>query len=131
MILLDTHALIWWLLQSPQLSKNAAKRINEELKVNKILVSSISIWEISLLAHKNRLPLSVYPDIWLKKIEGFPELEFVPVNNTIAFESTILPGTFHSDPADRFIVATARVSGAALLTKDAKIRKYKHVETIW
>lgn len=131
MILLDTHTLVWWLLKSPSLSKKALAIIDQEIGKNKILVSSISIWEISLLVQKKRFPLTTPLEEWLQKLQVFPELQFIPIDNTIAYQSTMLPGSFHSDPADRFIVATARILGAQLITKDAKIRKYKHVQTIW
>ena len=131
MILLDTHALIWWLSESPLLSKNARTAIDQEIKKNKAYVSSISIWEISLLVQKKRLPLSASLEEWLQKVQEFPELEFVSLDNAIAYQSTVLPGSFHADPADRFIVATALTLGATLVTKDAKIRRYKHVKTIW
>jgi PIN domain nuclease of toxin-antitoxin system len=58
-------------------------------------------------------------------------MKFLPVDNEIARLSVSLPGKFHSDPADRMIVATARFLGAPLVTKDAKIRKYRHVKTVW
>jgi len=46
-------------------------------------------------------------------------------------ESTRLPGTFHRDPADQLIVATARLLGAPVVTGDRKIRDYAHVATLW
>ena len=55
----------------------------------------------------------------------------MPVDNVIAVRSTELPGDFHKDPADRFIVATARKLSAPLVTADEKIRAYAHVRTIW
>jgi PIN domain nuclease of toxin-antitoxin system len=48
----------------------------------------------------------------------------VPLSPSIAVESWELPGTFHADPADRIIVATARVTGATLLTRDRRILDY-------
>lgn len=132
MILLDTHTLIWWLLQSSELSKTAVQAIQHSLsKKEYILVSTISIWEISLLYHNGRLPLIHELKIWLSQLQQFPELQFIPIDFNLAHESTCLPGSFHKDPADRFIVATAMHFGATLITKDAKIRRYKHVKTLW
>ncbi|MHB1675966.1 MAG: PIN domain-containing protein [Sulfuriferula sp.] len=62
------------------------------------------------------------------KIEA---VRFLPVDIDITMKSVALPGEFHKDPADRMIVATARKLGAQLVTKDEKIRKYRHVKTIW
>ncbi|WP_237143457.1 PIN domain-containing protein [Phyllobacterium zundukense] len=53
------------------------------------------------------------------------------INVEIATKSVGLPGTFHKDPADRMIVATARALAAPLITADEKIRDYIHVKTIW
>ena len=55
----------------------------------------------------------------------------VPVDNRIALGSTQLPESFHADPADRIIVATTLTLGATLITKDDKLRRYAHVETLW
>ena len=49
----------------------------------------------------------------------------------MALLTVALPGTFHPDPADRIIVATAMVTGSSLVTKDKKIRNYPFVKTIW
>ena len=131
MILLDTHALLWWVNDPKKLSFKAAKKINEEKAEGIIFVSSISVWEISLLIKKNRLGLNLDAQDWFKEIETLPFIQFVPIDNHIAAKSVNLPGEFHSDPADRIIVATAREKGADLVTSDEKIRKYQHVQTIW
>jgi len=131
MILLDTHALLWWVNDPKKLSFKAAKKINEEKSDGIIFVSSISVWEISLLIKKNRLGLNLEAQDWFKEIETLPFIQFVPIDNHIAAKSVNLPGEFHSDPADRIIVATAREKGADLVTSDEKIRKYQHVQTIW
>ena len=130
MILLDTHALIWWLKQSPHLSPKASKAIEAEIGKSRILVSTISVWEICLLIRSGRLPISCPLDQYLLEMQKLSEFQFVPIDFEIAHQSTNLEWT-HKDPADRFIVATAIKSGATLITKDTKIRKYKHIETIW
>lgn len=130
MILLDTHTLIWWIGIPQNLSTRAKDTIKKETK-NKILVSSISIWEVCLLVKKDKLDLSMGVESWIEKLEKFPYFEFVPVTNKIAANSVNLPGSLHKDPADRIIVATAREYGAALVTSDQKLRKYPHVQTIW
>ena len=69
--------------------------------------------------------------VWIWWVSGSASLRFVPVDNRIAIRSTRLQGSFHADPADRIIVATARSLGATLVTKDQKLRRYRHVETLW
>ena len=75
--------------------------------------------------------LSINVQDWIRKTESLPFVRFVPVDNAIALRSVSLPGTFHSDPADRIIAATALVMGLPLVTKDEKIRAYPHLRTIW
>lgn len=131
MILLDTHTLIWWIHESSRLSQKARKAIQYEKENGKLFVSSVSVWEICLLVKKERLQLSMDTDSWLEKIKSLPFVQFIPVDNTIAFKSVFLPGEFHADPADRMIVATAREKGVKLVTGDERIQKYPHVQTVW
>lgn len=131
MILLDTHVLLWWVSNPEKLSPNASALIKKEVKNGQILVSSISTWEIYMLVKKDRLKLSLDVGSWLAKIESLPFIRFIPVDNKIAAKSVTLPGEFHSDPADRMITATARETGATLVTSDEKIRKYSFVQSLW
>jgi PIN domain nuclease of toxin-antitoxin system len=131
MILLDTHVLVWLANKSEQLTTTSLDLIASE-KLNKsIYVSSITIWEIAMLVNAKRLVLSVDLNHWVSQIEKAPYIKFVPVGNRIAIDANNLPGKFHKDPADRIIVATARTLGAKLITADVKIRKYKHVSSVW
>jgi len=131
MIIIDTHVLLWWINDQNKLSEKAVNIINEQIDKGVILVSSISIWEICLLIKKDKISLNLDLDRWIEKVEKLPFLRFIPVNNQIAQKSVNLPGVFHSDPADRIMVATAREKGAVFITSDEKIRKYQHVQTIW
>ena len=131
MIVLDTHVLIWWISDPEKLSHAARKAIANEKAASTLAVSSISIWEIYLLVKKERLKLTMDTDKWVEKITSLPYVQFVPVDNSIAAKSVTLPGEFHSDPADRMIVATARERGIVLITADERIRQYSHVQTLW
>lgn len=131
MIVLDTHTLIWWIGTPETLSKKARSLIEKESKQGEILVSAISVWEIYLLVKKGRLKLSLDTDIWIKTVEQLPTLRFVSVDTVIAAKSVMLPEPLHRDPADRMIIATAQVHGAPLVTSDAKILAYRHVQSIW
>ncbi|NOQ78430.1 MAG: PIN domain-containing protein [Gammaproteobacteria bacterium] len=133
MIVLDTHTLIWWVSNKEKLSKAANKAIELELK-NKdgqILVSSITVWEISLLIEKGRITLTMDLDEWLRTVSDIKNLHFIPIDNEVAVKSVRLPGDFHPDPADRMITALARHYSAPLVTSDSKIQNYKFVKTIW
>ncbi|PMS15098.1 VapC toxin family PIN domain ribonuclease [Trinickia dabaoshanensis] len=131
MIVLDTHALVWWVSGDPTLSKKAKAAIDRELAGGEILVSSISAWEIAMLVEREKLVLSMDVGSWLATVADIEAVRFVPVDSEIAIKSVELPGEFHKDPADRMIVATARKFSVSLVTKDEKIRAYTHVRTIW
>lgn len=133
LIVLDTHALIWWVDGNPHLSANAKSIIDTELahEDGLVVVSSISAWEIALLVAKERLALALSTDEWLATVQDIDGVRFVPVDNRVAVQSTRLPGAFHADPADRMIVALARHLAAPLVTADTRMRRYKHVNTLW
>jgi PIN domain nuclease of toxin-antitoxin system len=132
-IVLDTHALIWWASgHNEELSASALQAIENELEDGgQIFVSAISAWELAMLVAKGRVALSMDVAEWLSYVGSIEAVNFVPVDNEIAVKSTELPGDFHKDPADRLIVATARKLAAPLVTADEKIRAYQHVRTIW
>jgi PIN domain nuclease of toxin-antitoxin system len=130
-IVLDTHVLIWWVNGDAALSKRAKTLIEREQDTGEIVVSSISAWEIATLVRYRRLSLSIDVGVWLRTAMQIRGLRFAPVDVAVAMQSVDLPGDFHKDSADRMIVATSRLLGASLVTKDEKIRAYLHVKTIW
>jgi len=130
-IVLDTHALVWWASGSAELSAKAKSAIDRERREGQIVVSAISAWEIAMLVEREKLVLSMDVEIWLDTVADIDAVCFFPVDVDISIKSVQLPGAFHKDPADRMIVATARKLAAPLVTRDEKIRAYKHVRTIW
>jgi PIN domain nuclease of toxin-antitoxin system len=131
MIVLDTHAWIWWASGTPGLSRRATSAIEKAITGDRVHVSSMSTWEVAMLVMAGRLELSMDVDDWVARSESLPFLKFVPVSNRIAIRSTRLTDYPHKDPADRIIVATALSLGFPLVTKDRKLRDYPHLETIW
>ena len=131
MIVLDTHTLVWWVTGDVALSKKAKTAIDRELNGGQIIVSAISAWEIAMLVERERLVLSMDVESWLATVAKIDAVRFIPLDVEIALKSVDLPGSFHKDPADRMIVATARKLAVPLVTKDEKIRVYAHVKTIW
>ena len=131
MIVLDTHAWLWWVSNPENLSPPARKIIESTVENDEILISSISAWEVALLVAKGRLQLTIEVSDWIAKSERLPFVKFIPIDNAIAVKSVSLPKPLRSDPADRIIVATATIVGATLVTKDERILNYPHVETIW
>jgi len=130
-IVLDTHALIWWLNDPSALGNSAQQAIAAAVASSSVRVSCISSWEIALLAERGRLKLALDVSDWLCRCEKLPFLSFVSVNNAIAVASVRLPDFPYSDPADRIIAATALSLGAPLVTKDDRLRSYPHLRTIW
>ncbi len=130
MIVLDTHAWVWWVARDPQLSAAAAREIDRAMGTGKLYVSSISAWEVALLVHRGRLELTMEVGDWIARSEALPFLGFVPVDNRIALRSVELT-SLHEDPADRLIVATALSLGARLVTRDRKLHAFDGVETVW
>lgn len=132
MIVIDTHVLLWWVSGDKSLSATAAKAIKDTLdNGGEVIVSAISAWEISMLIERGRLILSMDVGSWLEEVTQIDGVRFAPVDNEISIKSTMLPGEFHTDPADRMIVATARKLAVSLVTADDKIRNYEHVKTVW
>ncbi len=131
MILLDTHVLFWWISEKTKLTPAAIAAIEAEIPGGQILISSMTVWEVTMLVAAGRRTLSVSVPDWIAGFENMAEVTFVPVDNDIAVQSVLLPDGFHKDPADRIIVATARKFGAPIITADQKIRGYRHVRTIW
>jgi PIN domain nuclease of toxin-antitoxin system len=130
MIVLDTHAW-WWAVSEPsQLSRKARQLINKT-PPDQRTVASISIWEFAMMVARGRIHLTITPEEWLDHAICRTGLTILDLNPQIALESCKLPGTFHRDPADRIIVATARVYQSQLITKDQKISDYPFVTTVW
>lgn len=131
MILLDTHSLVWWVEFNPRLSASARQAIEREKRSGRIGVSSFTCWEIALLVARNKLCLSNDIRTWLAAVEALSCVSFIPVDNNVALTSVYLPTGLNNDPADRIIVATAMLLNVPIVTTDACMRAYPHVQTIW
>jgi len=131
MILLDTHAWVWFVSNPELLSKQARKAVDAAMEEKGIFISCISAWEVALLVAKKRLSLTLEVTDWIAKTERLPFFQFLPVDNSVAVKSVNLPQPLHSDPADCIIIATAITMAAPVVTKDEKLLNYPHVKTIW
>lgn len=128
LILLDTHAWIWFISNPEKLSEKAIEKAKQE---NDILISSISAWEVALLVSKKRLELTMEVSEWISSSEKLPFIHFIPIDNGIAVRSVYLPQPLHNDSADRIIIATSFKYGAPIITMDEKILNFPHVQSIW
>lgn len=131
MIVLDTHAWVWWVADPEKLSRRARQAIEGAMGKASLYVSAISCWEVALLVRRGRLELRMPAPDWIARSEALPFLRFVPVDTAIAVRSVGLAGPLHNDPADRIVIATTLSLGADLVTRDERIRRYPHVTTVW
>lgn len=131
LIVLDTHALVWWLAQAPELSAAAKRAIQKHTGKGQIVASAISVLEIATAVRRGRLQFTVPLEQWLADMRSIPELHLEAVSADIAALAGSLPEPMHGDPADRVIAATATKLGAALVTADDRLRSNRSLRTIW
>jgi len=133
-LLLDTHCWLWAQLGlTEKLSRAALSAIRSAESTGRLQISVISVWELGMLEKRRRvvLPRNIGP--WVEEALAKPGLSVAHLTPEIAIESVHLPGDLHGDPADRMIVATARVLGATLVTKDRRLIEYsllRHVRVV-
>ena len=128
MIVLDTHAWVWWVSESEQLSGPAREAIEQAADLG---VSVMSCWEVAMLVAKGRLGLSLDVGDWIDKALSRPKVRLLPLDPATAVASTRLPGEFHQDPVDRILAATCFRRGVPLLSTDRRIREWRHIRVIW
>lgn len=121
-LLLDTHIWIWTQLATDKLSTRVKRALDNE--ANEVWLSPISVWELVLLVEKRRVMLDRHVGEWAT--QSASALKEAPLTWEIVLETTrfSLP---HDDPADRFLVATARTLGLTLVTSDARLLASKAV----
>jgi PIN domain nuclease of toxin-antitoxin system len=124
-LLLDTHIWLWYSEGNSERLKPASVKKLDAARIDQgLLVSAISVWEIGVLHAKGKVQLSAPLRDWIESAFAPPGITLVPLDAAIAAESTLLPGALHGDPADRFLIAAARVKGAVLATRDQQIIEY-------
>ncbi|MCK5718053.1 MAG: type II toxin-antitoxin system VapC family toxin [Thiomargarita sp.] len=128
MILLDTHAWIWWVTESNRLSAPAATAIAH---ADKIAVHIISCWEIAMLVEKGRISFNTEVAQWIDlALQHHAKVTLLPFEPQTAVLAARLKD-FHGDPADRFLVASCLTHNIPLVTKDKLIHKYSQIQVIW
>ncbi len=123
-LLLDTHVWIWLNEGSSELNSANVREIDHAAGQGELFVSAISVWEIAILVAKKRILLRTSIRDWIEQALSQPGIRLMPLLPNIAVESTLLPDGLNADPADRIIVATARVKLLTLMTHDANIQQY-------
>lgn len=131
MIVLDTQVWLWWLHDPKRLGRKALAAVQGGVRGDGLCVSAISVWEVAVKAQLGKLTLPLPVETWYEQASRYPGIGIEPLLPEDAIQSTLLPGNFHKDPADRIIIALARRLSAILVTADARIRAYPHVKCIW
>jgi PIN domain nuclease of toxin-antitoxin system len=128
-ILLDTHALLWWALDPDRLSVPAAETLRQ-MEQRGGYASSISIWELAVKVQRGKLGLPITVEEFARRIELGSVVELLPVDTATWLRSCSLEWE-HRDPADRVIVATALMKQVPVLTKDEAIQTFPGVAHVW
>jgi PIN domain nuclease of toxin-antitoxin system len=125
-VLLDTHVWLWLSLGTPKrISPTVLQQLEDAGKNNRLMVSIVSIWELALLVARDRVVLPLPLSDWVALALSRPEIRLAGLTRpATAIDSVYLPSEIHGDPADRFLIATARSHRARLATHDAKIIAY-------
>jgi PIN domain nuclease of toxin-antitoxin system len=125
--LMDTHALIYW-VASTEMSKELIDFLDKQHGLSRLYVSSISFWEVALLAKKGRIEV---PDVhaWKNDLLANTNLQFIDPTAAEMIDSVSLPD-HHKDPFDRLLIAQANQRGLILVTRDTEIPKY-NVSHFW
>lgn len=129
MIILDTHAWLWWHAAPERLSERARAALEG---ADRLGASAISCWEIGMLVERGRIRLAVSPLEWVRAALADERTVGLAVDPEIALRAALLSqDELHGDPADRIIYATARAHHAPLVTRDTALRAYDPGGTIW
>ena len=129
-VVLDTHVWVWWLLADSPLPDRERRALDRIATDKGIYLPAICQWEAQMLHSKKRIELPVPFPTWLRRATAANMLTVLPLDTDAVVAVGELPATFHGDPADRMIVATARTPDLPLATHDEAIRKSRLVK-VW
>ena len=120
-LLLDTHVWLDFLNASPRLRPATVTAIEAARSSGSVFVSVISTWEVALLVRLKRIDLHSPIEQWIDDALKLPGLNLLPLTPRIAIAAVELSDPMHKDPADRILVASARVERLTLVTRDHDI----------
>lgn len=128
-IVLDTHALLWWALDPQKLSQ-VASEVCARMELDGGFASAISVWELGVKIKNGKLDLGMPLAEFTRRLQLSGVVELVPVDTAILLRTANLAWE-HRDPADRVLVATAQEKGLPILTRDEAVRAFEGVQCIW
>ncbi len=122
MILLDTQAALWSITNNALLGRRSRRIISQALSNEVLAISAVSFWEIAILIAKKRLRALKSASEQREKILA-AGIQEIPLTGDVALLAVELQN-LHNDPADRFILATAIVHEATLVTADTALLEW-------
>lgn len=125
--LLDTHALLWWLSDDPDLTRTARKAIADT--GNSLIVSAVSAWEIATKVRLGRLPTAAdlaADFVGYVERQGF---ELLSISAEHGVRAGLLPGP-HKDPFDRMLIAQAQAENLPIISNEAVFASYG-IRCLW
>ncbi len=128
--LLDTHVWIWWICGDSRLTAREREVLDNLPPSERPVLAEISLWEVAMLVERGRLELDMDLERWLAVASAPATVELARLTPAVAAEVARLPEKFHRDPADRVVVATARVRKLRIFTRDRKISSAR-VAPLW
>jgi PIN domain nuclease of toxin-antitoxin system len=128
--LLDTHVWVWWLTPGSPLSSVERAALDTKAGRRELFLAAISLWEAQVLHAKRQLELPLRFADWLDRAADARMISVLPLSIEVVLALDALPASFHGDPADRLIVATARTHAMPLATHDMAIRRSRAVK-LW
>ncbi|WP_185906527.1 type II toxin-antitoxin system VapC family toxin [Teredinibacter haidensis] len=131
MILLDTCAVIWDALDRQQLTDRALSAINKADEFNALIISDITIWEIAMLVHKERIKIDTTASNFVNLYLQTRNISVIQISPEIAELSVSLGPEINKDPADRIISATSIIQNAQLITADQNLISSEIIDTLW
>jgi PIN domain nuclease of toxin-antitoxin system len=119
-MILDTCALLWLASGHKKLSRAALKQINQ---APRLYVSAISGFEVAIKAARGKLKLPLPAQEWFNQVADHHGIAILPLELDTCIAAAQLP-PIHDDPCDRFIIATAKLNGLAVVTADERFERY-------
>jgi PIN domain nuclease of toxin-antitoxin system len=117
-LLLDTHIWLWLENKELKFTEALKARLEDAASSDSIYLCSFSLYEIANAFRRNRVDLHVSPEVWFDAAFRGRSVRLIDITPAISVEAANLPKTFHGDPGDRIIAATAMVENLTLLTND-------------
>ena len=131
MILMDTCATIWDALEPAKLTKKALNAINNADQQNALIISDISIWEISMLIKKGRIQVETTAANFINLFLQSRNISVQYISPEIAELSVNFGPEINNDPADRIIAATSIIHNSQIVTADQNLLESEMLDTIW